>query len=293
LIFATKSAAAAATIASARSVAIATRVLQTMTIAKLSYIGAAGLGIVLALGGVRTLAFQGPGGAKPIGLAPAAAQKSGDQVDPHVPLTPANPPDGDRNRQLASSVLAIGEDLDRAMRQLRDLQDRLRKLEAEIDPVRRDRPTGRPDPSPTSRSLEKKDSPGGSPNRPYYIYSPSNADGRGPVHSILIASPDGTWVATYDASSGKSAPLKLPPVKGIRREVLALKTTPRQRDLPAFRDVPDKIELSQGTWFFALDLDRADRVTRIAAFDIADGTWIDREIPEPVDRSSVKIFPRY
>ena len=57
--FATYPATAAATIASARSAAIARRVLQTMVITKLSYIGAAGLGIVLAFGGARTLAFQG------------------------------------------------------------------------------------------------------------------------------------------------------------------------------------------------------------------------------------------
>jgi RNA polymerase sigma factor (sigma-70 family) len=143
LTFATRSAAAAATIASARSVAIARRMLQTMIIAKLSYIGAAGLGLVLAVGGVRTLAFQGPGEAKPIGLASVVVQKPGDQAEARVPPTPAYQSIDDRNRQLASSVLAIGEDLDRAMRQLADLQDRLRKLEAELDPVRRGRPTGR------------------------------------------------------------------------------------------------------------------------------------------------------
>ena len=56
--FATCTATAAATIASARSAAIARRLLHTMLITKLSFIGAAGLGVALALGGAGTLAFQ-------------------------------------------------------------------------------------------------------------------------------------------------------------------------------------------------------------------------------------------
>jgi RNA polymerase sigma factor (sigma-70 family) len=66
---------AAASIASLRSVALSRRVLQTMVIAKLSYVGAAALGLVLALGGVRTLAFQGKPAATP-------AQRAPDGADP-------------------------------------------------------------------------------------------------------------------------------------------------------------------------------------------------------------------
>ncbi len=77
--FATYPATAAATIASARSAAIARRFLYTMLITKLSYIGAAGLGMALAVGGAGTLAFQGAGHAKPIGLAAAASPTPGAQ----------------------------------------------------------------------------------------------------------------------------------------------------------------------------------------------------------------------
>ena len=73
---------AAATLASARSVAIARRVLQTMVIAKFSYIGAAGLGVVLALGGVQTLAFPGRGQARPIEQATAVVQAPVERAAP-------------------------------------------------------------------------------------------------------------------------------------------------------------------------------------------------------------------
>ncbi len=81
--FATCPATAAATIASARSAAIAKRLLHTMVITKLSYNVAAGLGMALAFGGAATLAFQGAGAghAKPIGL-PAAASPTPGAQDP-------------------------------------------------------------------------------------------------------------------------------------------------------------------------------------------------------------------
>jgi RNA polymerase sigma factor (sigma-70 family) len=88
--FATYPATAAATIASARSAAIAGRLLHTMLITKLSYIGAAGLGMALAFGGAATLAFQGAGHAKPIGVAAAASPPPGAQ-DP-APKEPAVAP---------------------------------------------------------------------------------------------------------------------------------------------------------------------------------------------------------
>ncbi len=88
--FATYPATAAATIASVRSAAIARRLLYTMLITKLSYIGAAGLGMALAVGGAGTLAFQGAGHAQPIGLAAAASPTPGAQ-DP-APKEPAAAP---------------------------------------------------------------------------------------------------------------------------------------------------------------------------------------------------------
>ena len=100
--FATYPATAAATIASARSAAIATRVLHTMLITKLSYIGAAGLGMALAVGGAGTLAFQSAGHAKPIGLAAAASPTPGAQ-DP-APNDPAAAPS--RSEHLADSAQA-------------------------------------------------------------------------------------------------------------------------------------------------------------------------------------------
>ena len=98
--FATYPATAAATIASARSAAIARRLLHTMLITKLSYIGAAGLGMALAFGGAGTLAFQGAGHAKAIGLAAAASPTPGAQ-DP-APKEPAAAPS--RSEQSADTA---------------------------------------------------------------------------------------------------------------------------------------------------------------------------------------------
>ncbi len=100
--FATYPATAAATIASARSAAIARRLLHTMLITKLSYFGAAGLGMALAVGGAGTLAFQGAGHAKPIGLAAAASATPGEQ-DP-APEQPAAAPS--RSEQPAGKAQA-------------------------------------------------------------------------------------------------------------------------------------------------------------------------------------------
>ena len=77
--FATYPATAAATLASAQSAAIARRLLHIMLITKVSYIGAAGLGMVLVVGGAGKLAFQAAGQAKPIGLAAAATPTPGAQ----------------------------------------------------------------------------------------------------------------------------------------------------------------------------------------------------------------------
>jgi Sigma-70, region 4 len=100
--FATYPATAAATIASARSAAIARRLLHTMLITKLSYIGAAGLGMALAFGGAGTLAFQGAGHAKAIGLAAAASPTPGAQEP--APKEPAAAPS--RSEQSADSAQA-------------------------------------------------------------------------------------------------------------------------------------------------------------------------------------------
>ncbi len=61
--------AAAATFATARPVTIARRILFTMALTKLSYLGVAGLGLVVALGGFRTLAYP------PQQATPAAATR--------------------------------------------------------------------------------------------------------------------------------------------------------------------------------------------------------------------------
>jgi hypothetical protein len=282
--FATHSATAAATIVSTRSVAIARRVLQTMLITKLSYIGAAGLGIVLAFGGVRTLAFQAPGEARSVRSASAAAQKSGDQGVAQVPPTPASPSSDDRNRQLASSVLAIGDDLDRAMRQLAELQDRLRKLEAELAPVRPGRPAPAPAaPRPPAAPAREDNKPEDS-DKPYYVNL-----GR----LILVISPDGSWAGRYDIQAGKPQPLNLPALRGDRREFIVMSDDMSKNPHPLGRNRISGVAMESVNhpWFLALDLDGGRKVTRITAFHAIDGTWIDQEITEPVARSAVRMFP--
>ena len=104
--FATSPATAATTIASARSAAIARRLLHTMLITKLSYIAAAGLGMAVAFGGAGTLAFQGVGHARAIGVAAAAnptprAQDSGAQMSRLLPhRDPSSQPARPRQQPL-------------------------------------------------------------------------------------------------------------------------------------------------------------------------------------------------
>jgi RNA polymerase sigma factor (sigma-70 family) len=282
LIFATHPATAAATIASARSVAIARRVLQTMVIAKLSYVGAAGLGIVLALGGVRTLAFQGPDEVKPIGLASAAAQKSGDQAQAPRSATPAEPQSDNRIRKPSSPFIELGDDLDRAIRQLAELQARLRKMEAEFGPGRRDprQADAQPAPSTPPTPAKNEDQPGDA-NRPRYVYLSRS-------EKLMVVSPDGDKVAIYDTRSGKSTPLELPAIRGVRREIIVMDSNPvpfGSRRRPGVEI--DRVELPM---FLALDLDRDGKVTRFASFHGLEGNWIGQDIPEPVDRSSVKML---
>lgn len=128
--FATYPATAAATIASARSAAIARRLLHAMLITKLSCVGAAGLGIALAAGGAGALALQAsdharavkpaaaaspaPGAPAPLATqsAPVASQPGqaaekpqapAPPQDPAAPVSPAAPPQPPHldERQLA------------------------------------------------------------------------------------------------------------------------------------------------------------------------------------------------
>jgi RNA polymerase sigma factor (sigma-70 family) len=329
--FATYPATAAATIASARSVAIARRLLQTMVITKLSYIGAAGLGIALAFGGAGTLAFQGAGNAKPIGLAAAASQTSGAQDPaPKEPTAARSRSDPSAPRTQSAAVVhainslilwhEIESELKRSTTSLEKLQVRVQTLKSELEEVEKFKSeleairrgeradsakpaqgsssghvvatTSKPDTSPGEHrpshaqpasstpapsTSAKKDETASDSDRPQYI-------ALGQLY--MVVSPDGSKVGTYDPSTGKNRPVRLPAIRGIRRE---LKFTGINGFIP--REITRTgvvISGSGSPWFVALDLDRDRKVTRIAALNVLDDTWIDQDITEPVDRSSIR-----
>jgi RNA polymerase sigma factor (sigma-70 family) len=278
--FATRTATAAASIASVRPVALSRRVLQTMVIAKLSYVGAAALGLVMAIGGVRTLAFQGRPATPPIRQAP-------DGADP----APGSRTD-DRIAAMSSVLSKVETELKRSGDTIALLQDQLRAVRGELDTIRRDqrRDSERPPtPVPPTRGVRTtlaKGAEGADRGRgPRYISL--NPQGR-----IVVISPDGARLATYSPGTLSSTPLKLPPILGVRREVII---TPLGKDDP--RDIPPtgvQMDTTTSPWFFAMDLDGDNKVTRIAAFNVREGVeegkWIEEKVPEPVDRSTVRNF---
>jgi hypothetical protein len=112
-----------------------------------------------------------------------------------------------------------------------------------------------------------------------------------------VVSPDGSKVGTYSPDTGISRPVKLPPIEGSRRE---LRNTGQvrqaaQRAFPQRNITRTGIAITEAgsPWFVALDLTRDQKVTRIAALNVADETWIDEAIPEQIERSSVRIVDSY
>ncbi len=279
--FATHPATAAA-IASARSVAIAKRVLQTMVIAKLSYIAAAGLGLVLTLGGVRTLAFQDQGGANPIGLA-SPSRKSGGQ-DP----APKDPADAKWDAFLQIEILQV-EIHDREA-QIKGLNEQIAALKERLAARRKaidaDGGARRPAPARPASSTPIPPTPAvpptplglGDEGRPHYVQIGDY---------VVVFSAGGRKVAAYYPQTGKARSIPLPPISGSRREFLVMAKNPYP---VASRKAPGAIETVPSPWFFALDLDRVNMVHRLSAFNALDGTYIGEEIDEPVDRSSVKTY---
>jgi hypothetical protein len=280
--FARPTATAAANIASARSVAIARRVLQTMMISKLSYLGAAGLGIVLALGGASTLAFQAAGDSKPTGSAPVAARipVSSDAAPKQVAATEPRPEEdaalAEQIRQLESQVKYETAKLEHM---LELLSEKRRKLE--ILRLRQ-----RLADAPTSPTPARKIQKAGDSEKPFYVELGS---------VVMVVSPDGSRVGRFDVQTGRPKPLNLPAIRGDRREFIvvpghiSIKPYPLDRD----RGPGVAMETLKHPWFIALDKDRDSKVTRIAGFNVSDGTWIDQAIPEPVDRSAVRFYPGF
>ncbi len=294
--FATHPATTAANIASARSVALARRVLQTMTIAKLSYLGATGIAIALALGGARTLAFQGHGAAKAIGSDAAAARKSERPATESSKSVTADPRTDDE--RIAAEIAAMQLRIDQLTTEIASLRDRLVLRRDRLDAIRRERqPAGARPASTPPPTAAKKNRGATDSERPQYIYlAQGGQEGR-----IIVVSPDGSRIATHDPKTGKSTPLNLPAVKGVRREVIFQQDSPRtqafQQDSPRTQawqrtqqPFPTHVKYTYHPRFFALDLDRDNKVTRVAAFTVVDGAWIGQDVPEPVDRSSVKVF---
>jgi RNA polymerase sigma factor (sigma-70 family) len=143
LTFATQTATATATagIASARSVVIARRVLQTMIFTKLSYIGTAGLGLALAFGGVQTLAFQDRDEAKPASPAVATPKAAGeDSARIKPPPTEARVTEEDQLQaeiDLRSAEVLIKE------KEIKELKDGILDLKERLARMRANKASGR------------------------------------------------------------------------------------------------------------------------------------------------------
>ena len=287
--FATHPATAAATIASARSVAIARRILQTMIMTKLSYIGAAGLGIVLALGGVRTLAYQNQQVAKPIGLTSVVAQKPDDAHEVARPSAAAEPRSDERIAAMTEVLSKIEGELRKSNVELQNLERYLDKVRLELNTIRREqrpalaRPASStpipPTPARTSEDAIKAD-------RPHYVRF---------NQSLLVVSPDGSKIGLYELMTANTRPLKLPRIQGVRREVIVNEQNPFDE---SHRRSPNvHMSAASSAWFVVLDIDRDRKVTRIGAFNclnegmwVQDENWVVQDMPEPVDRSSVRSF---
>ena len=280
--FATRSATAAAAIASARPVAIARRVIQAMVITKLTYIGAAGLGIALAFGGVRTLAFQGRGGAKTAATATVIVKEPGETVQPPGPSTPADSPSDERVGGMSAAISEIGEDLDRTMRQLAALQARLRRIEAELEPGPRGRPKAAPEAASTTAAATpeaRKHGEADAPERPQYI---------GLAELIIVISPDGARAAVLDPRLHQPKPLKLPAMYGVRREFIVTASHPF--GLPGQTSPALQVRPATRPWLTALELDGDRNVVQILAFDVVDGNSAGILLPKPyVARSSFTV----
>ena len=204
----------------------------------------------------------------------------GEQPNPAVqpPLAKAAEPRGDE-RLTREAVISIGDELDRAVRQIGDLQARLRRMEAQLGPDRRDpRQAAEPPSAPVPPTAARKDSGPADQERPQYVQV---------AGKIVVFSPDGRKVAAYDLQARKSQPVPLPAISGVRREFLVMDRNPYRVGTRKARGEIDTAKLS---WFFAFDLDRDSKVRRLSAFNALDGTYIGEEIHEPVDRSSVKIY---
>ena len=251
-----------------------------MVIAKFSYIGAAGLGIVLALGGVRTLAFPGQAEPKPIGLASAPAQNSAGPLAAPKEATPPDSRPDDRIAAMSSYLSKIEGELRRSNETVAEMREQIRKVRGELDSIARDqRQAAEPASAPVPPTAARKDRGPGDWDRPHYVEVGGNY--------VVVFSADGRKVAAYDPQTGKSRPIPLPPIRGGRREFLVMAENPYR---VATRKAPGEIETAPSPWFFALDLDRDNKLTRIAAFNASDGTYIGEEIHDPVDRSSLKIY---
>jgi RNA polymerase sigma factor (sigma-70 family) len=281
--FATHPATAGA-IASARSVALARRLLQTMIMTKLSYIGAAGLGIVLALGGVRTLAYQDQQVAKPIGLTSVVAQKPDDAHVVARPSAAAEPRSDERIAAMTEVLSNIQGELIKSNVELQNLERYLDKVRLELNTIRREqRPApARPASStPIPATPSEKSGEASKPEKPQYIELRSEEG-----HVIMVISPDGTKVGSYDPNSGKTRPFALHPLGGVRREFTIVGnqgTTAR-----TITKTGAVLSLARGSWFVAMDFDRDGKVTQISAFNPREETFLAQFITEPVERSSIR-----
>ncbi len=207
----------------------------------------------------------------------------------------------DRASEVAASeMVKVGDELDRAVKQLAVVTYHLRKLDVELDRIRSDQrtATARPrDPAADNRNSTRQSaapvpatSAGASPpaarlTSPSAAGKKAGADRTPKPHYIsigihyLVISADGSKAGIYNPATGKSRPVRLPPILGDRREFIFTQW-----------DNGFLVNRSDGQWLVALELDRDHKVTRIAALNVLeDQSWIAIDIPEPVERSSIQV----
>ncbi|HEV3121830.1 MAG TPA: RNA polymerase sigma factor, partial [Isosphaeraceae bacterium] len=164
-----------AAMASATATTLARGVLYTMMISKLKMVGAATLACVLALGGMRTLAFQLGGGNEP---AEQAKSKAG-AADPRAALA-----------RLAEKLEA---ELDASAKRSQELRKELQALKAELKAL----PTATP---PAARKQAGASS--AAPAQSQYMRFDKY---------IIGASPQGDKVFTYNTETKQTRFLRLAP----------------------------------------------------------------------------------
>jgi hypothetical protein len=181
---------AAAAVTSASAVALAQGVLKAMTLAKFKVLGAAALACVIAVGGMRTYAYQFPG-------QPAATP---DQATPKSADAPA---------ELLRKIDRFQAELAAAARRNAELQKQVQDLRAELETLRSGTPPGTAKKPGAGADPIAKD--GGEIGEPEVEFPRPT----GPTYCrikddlLMVISPEGEKVVVYNTATKKAKSVRL------------------------------------------------------------------------------------